>query len=410
MSGEKGRKARLNFVVKKQFITGKAAVLFLGIAVLLSGCKTKEEEPDRKSEMSQWLESAELSDTLTREELYSAALMEDTLVVYSVSSRAFEVKESFEKEYPGLTVDIKDIRGNDVVDMVRSDYESGENKCDIIICSDCDGSLYMNLIEPGLVYSYVPWDIAAHMKEGHSEGELNFLGEVLMLFYNGEAFGEQPIENIWELTEEQYNGKIIMASPLSSFSTYGFCATILGEEDAMQEAYEEYYDIPFTAADGKNAGELFWERVSPYIVYTNSSDEVMEGVGNSGSDGMLIGIMISSKMRYRELGYHMTPIYRLEPFAAVYTPNSVMIAGGSKNINSAKLFVRYLLGESEGTGEGLKPFSTEGTWSTRTDVADGNQIPLCEMNYVAMDKKFLYENKKSLDAFFERLLKENIGQ
>ena len=351
---------------------------------------------------------ANLTDTLTKEELYEAALLEDTLVIYSVSSRVFEVKESFEQEYSGLTVEIKDIRGEDIVSMLQNNYEQENYACDLVICSDCNGTLNRELLEPSILYSYIPPDIAPNMKEGHADHELVFVGEALMFFYNDNIFYEQPIHNIWELTEEQYKGKIIMANPLSSFSTYGFCSAVLGEPEKITKAYEDYTGEALNVPEGKTAGEVFWEQAVKNIVFTNSSDEVLEGIGGVGTDDYWIGIMISSKMRYQDLGYHFAPVYRLKPFSAVYTPNSITIAAGSPNVNTAKLFVRYLMGETDGTGEGIKPYMTTGTWSTRVDVEDANEVPLSEIDYLEINKEYLYENMDAMSDFWNELLKENV--
>ena len=110
---------------------------------------------------------------------YEAALNEETLVIYTVSSRVFQVKESFEKEYPGLTVEVKDVRGSDVVSMLKANYENEEYNCDVVICSDCDGSLYMELLQKGIVHTYCPWDIEPMMKDGHAGDNLSFLGETM---------------------------------------------------------------------------------------------------------------------------------------------------------------------------------------------------------------------------------------
>ncbi len=383
-------------------------ILIVSMFLCLSGCSNQKQQSVQQQEMQKWLEEANLSDTLTKEELYESALLEDTLVIYSVSSRAFEVKECFEKEYPGLTVEIKDIRGEDIVSMLQDNYEKENYACDLVICSDCNGTLNRVLLEPRILYSYVPTDIAPKIKEGHADNELVFVGEALMFFYNENVFGEQPIHNIWELTEKQYKGKIIMANPLSSFSTYGFCSAVLGEPEKIAKAYEEYAGEVLTVPEGKTAGEFFWEQAVKNIVFTNSSDEVLEGIGGVGSDDYWIGIMISSKMRYQDLGYHFAPIYRLNPFSTVYTPNSVTIAAGSPNVNTAKLFVRFLMGETDGTGEGIKPYMTKGTWSTRVDVEDANEVPLSEIDYLEINKEYLYENMDAMSDFWNELLKENV--
>lgn len=374
----------------------------------MTGCGNKEKDNWRAKEMEQWVQEANLSSAETAKELYQTALEEDTLVIYSVSSRVFDVKESFEKEYPGLTVEVKDIRGEDVINMLLDNYEKGNYSCDLVICSDCDGRLNKELLQPGILYPYIPRDIGQKMKPGHADRELVFVGEALMFFYNENVFDEQPIHNIWELTEEEYKEKIIMANPIDSFSTYGFCSAVLGESQKIEKAYEEYAGGRLIIPEGKTAGEVFWEQAAKNIVFTNTSDEVLEGIGGIGSDDFWIGIMISSKMRYQELGYRFAPIYRLNPFSAVYTPNSVTIAGGSKNVNSAKLFVRYLLGEADGTGEGIKPYMTMGTWSTRIDVLDGNPVSLSEIDYLEINKDYLYDNMEAMSVFWNRLLRENV--
>ena len=119
----------------------------------VSGCGKWGQNSGQKEEMQKWLSSAKLSGNESAEELYQAALEEDTLVIYSVSSRVFEVKESFEQQYQGLTVEVKDIRGEDVVNMLQDNYEKENYACDLVICSDCNGRLNRELLEPSILYS-----------------------------------------------------------------------------------------------------------------------------------------------------------------------------------------------------------------------------------------------------------------
>ena len=65
-------------------------------------------------------------------------------------------------------------------------------------------------------------------------------------------------------------------------------------------------------------------------------------------------------------------------------------------------------GETDGTGEGLVPYLTVGTWSTRWDVPDGNVVPLSDMDVIDMDKDALYENKQQINGLLSQILKERI--
>lgn len=386
----------------------KRSIIIYGLILLLLsvGCSTPKSNTSQQNDMEKWLSKAKLDADESKDELYEAALSEDTLVLYSVSTRAFDVKESFEKEYPGLTVEITDVRGDDLVNQLLHNYEERNYQCDLVICSDNDGSLYNQLIKPGIIYPYIPKDIAPKMKPGHAEGELDFLGETMMLFYNGDLYKEAPIDNIWELTDGKYKGKIMMSNPLRSFTSYALSAMLIKESDKVEEAYKLYKGEGLRIPEGKTAGEVLLEQLAQNIVFTNSSDEVAKAVGNSGKDGMSIGLMISSKLRLQDIGYQLEPIYQLEPFAAVYTPNCIMVAGGAKNINTAKLFVRYILGETDGKGEGILPYSTKGTWSTRVDVADGNDVPLSKMDVISLDRDYIHSNREKLKPFFESLISQ----
>ena len=162
----------------------------------LTSCATISSNKSQDDFMCNWVNNANLDGQESPEELYEAALKENTLVIYSVTSRLFDTKKAFEESYPGLTVEIKDIRGNDAIRMVKSNYENQNYICDIIICSDNEGSLYSDLIQPGIIYPYIPWDIKSNIKDGHMTGRLDFLDEAIMIFYNNTLSETPPITKI----------------------------------------------------------------------------------------------------------------------------------------------------------------------------------------------------------------------
>ena len=388
--------------MKKRMIL--LTILIEGL-LLTAGCNSRNTiSPDKG--MDNWLEEANLTAEETPEELYQKAWKEEPLVIYTITTRITEVKKSFETQYPGLYVEVQDVRSTEVIDMVKDNFNSGRFDCDIVICNDNNAELSEELIDTGMIYPYIPYDIAPKLKEGHGDGQLYFLDEAQILFYNSARYSQAPIKNIWEMCEAEYKGKIYMPSPLRSFSTYGFWAMVLSKPDEVAQAYADYAGAPLNVPEGKTAAEVFMEQLVQNVYFTNSSDEVAEAIGSEAGTGLL-GIMISSKQRLEAVGYHMQPINRLNPFCGVYASTSVMIAGGAKNINSAKLFIRWLLGEADGTGEGYKPYQTAGTWSPRIDIPDGNDIPQSEMDLLWPDMNFMKINKSYLSEFFKDILKDH---
>ena len=364
--------------------------------LLLVGCSGKKETDPPQA-------GKELDNSETKEELYEKAKKEDVLIVYTVSTRATKVKESFEKEYPGLFVEVRDLRSPDLIEAVEEDYTKGLDECDIVICNDNSGEFKSRLIDTGIVLPYLPKDIKPHMKNISDDGTVSFVYEAQMVFYNEQKYESIPETNLWALTDEKYKGRIYMPNPLRSFSAYAFCSSSLSKKNEFADSYYRYYG---KKPEADNAAELFWESIFPNIVFTNSSDEVAEALADGSAD---FGFMVSSKLRLKDVGYRIEPAYSMEPFCGCLTSYSVMLAKNSKNMNTAKLFIRYLLGEADGTGDGYKPFSQPGTWSARNDVQDGTEIALDELALIIPDIDILIKDKEKLESFWSKLLKINIG-
>ena len=373
--------------------------LFLSLlcaATLLSACTA----PAASSlERDTWLEGARLEARETPGELYAAALQEDPLVIYSVTSRLFEVKDSFERAYPGLTVEMRDIRSSDLLDLLRVEEAAGGLNCDLVVCSDGDGALTAEMISKGLLHKYVPWDIADKLSLQNSPDQLIFLHEIHQVFYNSAPESSSALTNWWELTEPRYYGRVYIATPLRSATTAGTFITIVQQGELLAQAYEERYGRPLAVPEGSSPGLVFFEKLfANGLVICNSSDEVIQAVGRPGQTQPAAGIAISSKVRLRTLGYEIIPAFGLSPYDGVHMPCSIMVAHGSESVSSAKLFIRWLLGEADGSGEGLVPYLTEGAWSCRGDVSSADPRALEELSLLPFDMDYLQANRESFLA------------
>ncbi|MEM1485607.1 hypothetical protein V6615_12145 [Oscillospiraceae bacterium PP1C4] len=369
---------------------------------IFSGCanQTKPQEKD----MEQWLQNANLSAHETKEELYQKALQEHGLVIYTNTSRISDVKRSFEKEYPGLVVELSDMRSNTIPPAVLHNYDNREYAIDLVVCPDTDGVISNELLDKGILYTYVPYDIRKHLRADHCQDDLMFLGEAVMLFYNTRSNSSSPVRNWWQLTEAAFHGRVFLPNPLSSTSTYSFFELIVKNADQMASSYQEYYGQKLVLPEDTNAGEYFLERLIQNAALLNSSDEVLEAVSSSGGENDAVGIMISSKIRKTAIGYDVGIAYNLSPFDGVYTPSSIFIAGGSPNVNTAKLFIRWLLGEEDGTGEGAAPYLTDGTWSPRTDIQSAAEYGLDQLNLWQTDKDYCYTHLETFRQYWLELL------
>jgi len=381
----------------------KFMALYLLTMIILTGCAANNAE--KSGTLDDWLVAANLDVHKTSDELYAAALEEDMLVVYSTSTRVMDVAESFERQYPGLIVKVEHLREPELYETLAENYETGNFVGDVIISADGRGIMFYEFLAKNIAVKYVPHDIADKILPGNNEDFLMLAGEAAVLGYNELYYETPPINNWWELTEDKWQGMLFMPNPTRSMTTLAFFCTIIEQSDVMAQAYEELYGVPLALPDGENAGREFIRRlITNGANIVNSSDEVAEIIGAPGSESHYLGIVISSKMRLREIGYEIYNHYSIEPFVGLYTPINVMMAGGAGNVNGARLFIRWLLGEADGQGEGYQPYLQSGAWSVRSDVSDDSGVRSSDLNLLRLNRTYLYENQETFLEFWEGLL------
>jgi iron(III) transport system substrate-binding protein len=377
----------------------KKIIAIIALALSLAAC-TAPENP-----MAAWEQKANLTAEETPEQLYAAALQEDTLVVYSTSTRMLDVAASFQKEYPGLTARVVDIREYEMYENLREDFEAGTPQCDVICSADGRGIMLSEFVPQGVIYKYTPYDFADKLISTGDDALLMLANEAAMLYYNDTYYDTPPVSNWWELTEETWRGKVTMPNPARSQTTMAVFGTFIKESDAMAKAYEARYGKPIELTNGERAGEAFVRMlVENDAAIVNASDEVAEAVGAPSVASPMLGIMVSSKMRLKEIGYNLHYCDPLEPFDGVATPINIMMTGGARNIHAAKLFIRWVLGETDGGGEGYKPYLQSGAWSMRTDVEAETPIKQEDLDLIYIDRTYIYARKDDIAGLWERLM------
>lgn len=350
-----------------------------------------------------WLNNAGLNKSETSAQLYEMAKKEGKVVVYSMSSRITDVKTSFEKQYPGVTLEAYDMRMPDISDKVKREYQAGVHNADLIFIKDGDGTLYNEYIKTGMLYNYAPKDIAAKIQnKSFIEPEFSEYFELQQVFYNTEANKTCPIHNWWDLTKPEYKGKIMVKNPTADPEIRGVFDAFIQHGDDMAKAYKEDFGSAIKLNGTENAGYEFIKRLaSNDLVYTTSGDDVLKGVGASGQKNPPIGISTSSKMgEWINKGMKIGVASGLSPKDGVISPAMTLIAANSTHVNAAKLLVRFMAGDSDGKADGLKPFTIQGAWPTRSDVAPVNTPAISTMKLWDLNLSFNYKNKSKLDNFW----------
>ena len=226
-------------------------------------------------ELTDWEQSSGIFNTdETDEELYEKAKEEGKVTVYSISSRITKVAKAFAEKYPDVEVEPFDISTNELLEKVTREYDAGQHVADVVHIKDQDGTLYNEYVTARKFYNYKPADILSHIDEKFTSTQTPLYIELTQLFYNAEANPDgSPITNIWQLTEPDWKGRVLMQNPLDNLAwgswITGFC--VGDTPDQLAASYKELYGKDLELSDGcENAGYEFLKRRSSLLLLTKS--------------------------------------------------------------------------------------------------------------------------------------------
>ena len=384
--------------MKKEII---AAML---IVVSVLGCISCSKKPAaQNAQTSEWAKKVELYKDETPVELYEKAKKEGNIVVYSISARMKKVKESFEKQYPGVTLEVYNLPTNEVLEKISREYDSGIRAADVIHIKDQDGSLYLDYVQKGKFHNYKPADIIKHIDPKYCQRAMPFYMELNEWFYNDEAYPDgPPITSWWDLTKPEWKGRVLVTNPLDNHSHMCIYVGLVLDADALADDYKRVFGEEITLHGTENAGYEFLKRfMENDPVFISSSSEMVEAVGTRGQERPPLAYASSSKMRERkEKGYALQVVSQIKPHTGLSGLNTLYVVNEAPHPAGAKLLIRWLMGEADGKGEGFKPFNTIGGWPLRDDVKAVDPIPLSDINIQDIDKTEIYYKLRDVSDFW----------
>lgn len=299
------------------------------------------------------------------EALITAAKAEGELVAYWHSSRIEKAGLAFEEKY-GIKVIGTKMNDSEQTERVVREVQSGNVLVDVIAYDD-GGTLITELIPQGIVESWVPPDLAEKIAP-EDQDPLIYLWQPRFFGYNTEVYGDTcPVENIWQLTEEEWNSRVIIRDPQVTTAQLAFFASIIENSDLMAQAYEEYFGEALVTEE-ENAGWEFLKRLfGNNMQVMGSDDDVAQAVGGAGQTEPPVGLYTYAKHRNMdELNLKLGICKTMKPFMGYALPTYVAQVSGGAHPNAAKLFTHYVL-----TEEGVAPWALAdlGGYSTNPEVS-----------------------------------------
>ena len=380
-----------------------SAIAAIGVVATFGASAPADEQMD-------WLKKAQLGQYAPQSQdwtaIEKAARKEGKVVIYSVSSRIFKLQKAFKEKY-GVDIEGHDISSAIQLEKFRREHKARVYQVDVLFNNETP--LILNEFLPrNLVWNFVPDSVAGMLNDNEKTPLLVQRWSSRILFYNAAKYpGGAPLDNLWDLTRDEWKGRVLMPNPLESSVQANAIQTILQHPEEMAAAYKEEFggEIKFSKkvlkATKKNpllgkpdaAMEWLYRLLHNDPVFLKSTTKIFKNVGDVKQDNPPIGISTFSKMRSNKKGkLNAQPAYDVKPVFGVSYPTVLVIADRAPHPNAAKLLVRYMM------EDGFKPWNVPGDYAGRSDVAMKQTAkfgipPFNDLKMWPIDQTYVYETK-----------------
>jgi iron(III) transport system substrate-binding protein len=171
--------------------------------------------------------------------LHEEAKREGAVTVYSYSSRIHAIGSTFTKQYPGIKVQGFDLDGSEINTKVLAEQRAPNYQADLIFLPEV-ATLKHLLMPRWMVFNYAPPDLITRIPRQYREPLLarHFIFRVV--FYNSERHTAPPVNNLWDLTQPEWKGKVLFPDPPKIPEYMSLLVTIMGRADEMGKAYQTH--------------------------------------------------------------------------------------------------------------------------------------------------------------------------
>lgn len=330
-------------------------VALLALAAAACAPSTATGAPSPATTARQPLPAPSLDANFDLDTLVAAAKKEGSVLVYDSSGDIEEVAKAFTAKYGVKMEGVKSDTPQTAEKMIR-EHAADNITIDAAMYED-GGVLVGQLIPQGVARTWVPGDLTDQIP-AENQNPLLALSKATVFAYNTKLSPEGcPVKNVWDLTEPEWAGKLVMQDPLGKPTVLSFFTQMDAHgNQALEQAYQTKYGKPLETEEKSAAYEWIKRMAGNKPVLTGSDEDISGAVGAPSSTDKKIGFMSISKFRNNEdKGYTQATCEGMVPFVGFSYPKYVAIAAKSKHPNAAKLYVHFIM-----TEEGVKHEIGEG--------------------------------------------------
>ncbi len=350
----------------------------------------------------EWLKANQLgsyySDTQDWAAIEEAAKAEGKVVVYANSSKIAKAAEIWAEKYPDITLEGYDLGGDDVLSKTVGEQQSGQVVGDVWFSSG-GAEVVGNVMPNEYVWRFVPEGLT--VPEELTDPLLISRFGTTLLAYNSELNDACPVTNLWELTDPEWRGKVVIEDPLNDASTLSKLLTIVNHADELNQAYVDLYGTePVLDEDTPDAGWLWLKRFAQNApIPQPGGDEVNSAFATPGmTENLLAFTSYSNYPDVQEGNLVFEPCFETTPISGVQSQSYLGIMNQATHPNAAKLFIKFITSE-----EGRDPWASFGTYfaDSKYEVPEGQKTldEIRGLTYL-INEKFAYDNLVQARDFY----------
>lgn len=312
--------------------------------------------------------------SLSNEELYELAKMESgTMMVYSTTSLCETAMNNFLVKYPEVGGAYSSVGEADMFTKLSTEIGTAAEGADMALLQN-SYRMENELISEGLLLNYFPDMYKDSVAEEYCDPCAVLFCQKIFIYNN--TGGDIGLENVWQLTEDEFADKIFFKDPSSEPVGMNFLVMLTGDEwsGKLAEAYQEYYGKEWSPDSGfTNAGYEFLDGFLANCNYTYAADGgIAEGIA-TGAPGN-VGLFVFSKLRSGSVvkenlclaPYQANDGNGLTGFSGFMYATYAQICKDTDMPYTCCLFINYLFSE-----EGFSAWNNEnnmGVYSPNVDI------------------------------------------
>ena len=326
--------------------------------------------------------------------LVEAARAEPPLTVFDSTGKIVEMAEAFSAKY-GVQATGTKANATAQLETIIREAQAGNVQGDVSIISDVPAAMGQ-LLPEGLAVSWLPPDLADDISP-EARDPLLVVSSPNVLVYNTAIYDTCPIENIWQLTEPEWKGKVSLQDPLGKPSyTDWFNQMRSHADDEIAAAYERHHGNPLES-EHTSATEAFVAGLAANgPLLTDSDSAAADAVAAPGQTEPFVGLVSAAKFRDNAgKGYTLGLCTGVDPFIGFMNSGVGLIAAGTDSPNAARLFIHYVM-----TAEGIAPQAEDGKLSSNRTIG----LPADEPSGIEahLDDVLVYDPSTGMDDWDTR--------